>query len=153
MIVGIVGYLQKGKSPSDVFNTPSITFLINNGNDEFDFLYNLLVARTNAMSFLQSQPGFVSAKWLKGTGTKSYHVTYYMNQDAFNRCNQSYKLESSVSGYKYQKEEFLRKFELECVEYGFAEVEADNLTFDQVEAIVSGNRFTNWPTELSHMNG
>ena len=150
MIAGIVGYLRKGEFPADIYHHHSIASLISKGKDEFDFLYNILIARANAFSFFQTQPGFVGSKWLKGDGTKSYLVTYYIDKDAFDRCNQSYKLESSYSAYKYQKEEFLKKFKLEWVEYGLAEVAADNLTFDQVETIVSQGMFTDWPAELSH---
>ena len=149
MIAGIVGYLQKGEFPADIYNNPSIASLINNGHDEFDFLYNILTARASIAELMQSQPGSVGRSWLKGDGTKSYLVTYYIDKDAFDRCIQLYNLESSISGYKYQRERFLEKFKLECVEYGFAEVAADNLSFDQVETIVSQKSFTDWPAELS----
>jgi len=149
MIAGIVGYLQKGRFPSDIYNNTSIASLINNGHTESVFLHDLLTERTTITNFIKSQSGCIGHSWVKGDGTKSYMVTYYTDKDAFDRCVQLYNLESSSSGYKYQREQFLEKFELECVEYGVVDVSADNLSFDQIETLVGQGMLTDWPAELS----
>lgn len=149
MLAAITAYLQKGEYHPHIFAVAPIQAIISNGSPDSDFLSQLLAAREASFAFFKSQPGFVGFKWFSNLPEKCYHIGYYQDETAFNNCHNGYQLDNSVANYKDLKNQFLRKFNLEYIEYGTIDVQSE-LTVPEIEGIIIGKSYKLWPQEFSY---
>jgi len=150
MLAAITAYLQNGDYHPHIFAVAPIKSMIENNHPDSEFLSQLIASREASFDFLKAQPGFIGFKWFSNLPGKCYHIGYYQDEVAFNNCHNGYKLDNSVANYKDLKNDFLRKFNLEYIEYGTIDVESDNLTVPEIEGIITGKSFKPWPKEFSY---
>jgi hypothetical protein len=149
MIIGLTGYHQKGNYSPSIFSTISLLKMIEQGHEDNDLIYEILLLRNLSLDFFKDQSGWLNQEWVNINGNNSYHLTYYNDMQGFIDCNLAYRSNKDIFRYIDLKNQFLQKYSIEFIEYGV--INSNNyIDYDFLLDCVENNLYQPWPEELSY---